>query len=116
MFYSYARYYAGGRSLGTFRTTEGSPERLRELTQAGYLLAICHPTVTLNVEKTLRCGGYRFNLHVEDLDLWWRLALDSEIRLIPSATVAFRLNSGSLSSRNLESQAISALYIQYLLL
>ena len=116
MFYSYARYHSNGRSLATFRTTRASPEELRRLTQSGYLLAICHPTVTLNVNKTLAIGAYRFDLHVEDLDLWWRMALNYEIRLVPEMTVGFRLNERSVSTRNLESQAVNALYVQYLLL
>jgi glycosyltransferase involved in cell wall biosynthesis len=116
MFYSYARYYGAVSTRANFRTTEGSPECLRNITRAGYLLAICHPTVTLNVNKTLRCGAYRFDLNIEDLDLWWRMALQYDIRLIPYTTVSYRLSSGSVSSRNLKTQAINALYVQYLLL
>jgi len=116
MFYSYARYYQNGRFFGTFRTTSATPERLRDLTRAGYLLAICHPTVTLNVAKTIDLGGYRFNLHVEDIDLWWRMALEYDIQLIPAATVGFRHNSMSVSSSNFEKQCVNTLFIQYLLL
>lgn len=116
MFYSYASYYQSNRSFGTFRTTKASPDVLRNLTKAGYLLAICHPTVTLNVKKTVNIGGYRFNLNIEDIDLWWRMALAHEIRLISEETVGFRLNFKSVSSSNLESQAINTLYVQYLLL
>jgi glycosyltransferase involved in cell wall biosynthesis len=116
MFYSYARYYQDGRVHGNFRTTTGTPEGLREITRRGFLLAICHPTVTLNVEKTIRLGGYRFNLHVEDIDLWWRMALQYNIRLIPEATIAFRHNLTSISAKNLEQQSVNTLYIQYLLL
>jgi len=116
MFYSYAQYHSNGRSLGTFRTTKAPPEELRALTLSGYLLAICHPTVTLNVKKAIALGGYRFDLHVEDVDLWWRMALEHDIRLIPETTVGFRLNEGSVSTRNLETQSVSTLYIQYLLL
>jgi glycosyltransferase involved in cell wall biosynthesis len=116
MFYSYARYYHDGRVFGTFRTTSATPQGLRELTLSGHLLAICHPTVTLNVPKTINAGGYRFNLHVEDADLWWRMALNYDIRLIPTATVAFRLNSASVSTSNFELQCINTLFVQYLLL
>jgi len=116
MFYSYASYYQGGKSFGTFRSTKASPDVISNLTKAGYLLAICHPTVTLNVEKVLELGGYRFDLHIEDIDLWWRLALKHDIRLIPEETLGFRLNFKSVSSSNLEAQAINTLYVQYLLL
>jgi len=116
MFYSYAHYYQDGRAFGSFRTTSATPQGLRELTHSGYLLAICHPTVTLNVHKTINAGGYRFDLHVEDADLWWRMALNYDIRLIPEATVAFRLNSSSVSTSNFELQCINTLFVQYLLL
>jgi glycosyltransferase involved in cell wall biosynthesis len=116
MFYSYASYYQSHKSFGTFRTTKASPNVIRNITKAGYILAICHPTVTLNVKKTIEVGGYRFNLHIEDIDLWWRMALTHEIILIPEKTVGFRLNFKSVSSSNLEEQAINTLYVQYLLL
>jgi glycosyltransferase involved in cell wall biosynthesis len=116
MFYTYARYCQDGRIFGTFRTTSGTPEKLRDLTRSGYLLAMCHPAVTLNVPKTLNLGGYRFNLHVEDIDLWWRMALQYDIHLIPKATVAVRHNAKSVSARNFERQCINTLFVQYLLL
>ncbi len=116
MFYSYAKYYQNTESFGTFRTTKASPDILSSLTKAGYLLAICHPTVTLNVAKTRDLGGYRFNLHIEDIDLWWRMALLHEIRLISEETVGFRLNINSVSSSNLQGQSTNTLYVQYLLL
>jgi glycosyltransferase involved in cell wall biosynthesis len=115
MFYSDADYYPMKKGLGKFRTTQGSPEKLRKMTEEGYLLAICHPSVTLNVEKTLAVGGYRFNLYVEDVDLWWRMALVYDIRFIPEITVGVRQNRMSSSWQNLERQAVNTFYIQYLL-
>ena len=116
MFYSYARHYYQGRTFGNFRSTTAGPEQLRTLTQQGYLLAICHPTVTLNVAKAVALGGYRFDLHVEDIDLWWRMALAHEIHLVPAFTVAFRQNAGSVSTNNFERQCTNTIFIQYLLL
>lgn len=116
MFYSDARYYQKGRSAGTFRTTRATPDQLRQIAATGYLPAICHPTVTLNVEKTLTLGGYRFNLHIEDVDLWWRMALRFDIRYIPEVTAYVRHNAASVSAPNLEYQSINTLYVQYLLL
>ena len=116
MFYSHATYYNDKKHVAKFRTTTGSPDLLRDLTKAGYLLAICHPAVTLNVAKALDVGGYRFNLHVEDIDLWWRMALRYDIRLISAFTVGVRHNLSSVSNENLKAQSINTLYIQYLLL
>ena len=115
MFYSLAEYHPKG-SVGQFRSTKGTPHEIRDLVFSGYLPALCHPTVTLNVWHAVKAGGYRFNLHVEDIDLWWRLALESDIRLIPEVLVGFRQNVQSVSSANLANQAINTLFIQYLLL
>jgi len=115
MFYSLASYYPSP-SVGRYRTTQGSPNEIRNLVQSGYLLTICHPTVILNVERTRKLGGYRFNLHVEDADLWWRMALHYDIRLIPEVLTRYRQNVQSLSSVNLEEQTLNLLYVQYLLL
>ena len=80
------------------------------------LLSICHSSVALNVEKVKAVGGYRMDIHAEDADLWWRMALHHEIHCIPEALVGFRLNPVSVSSRNLENQQLAAIYVQYLLL
>ena len=116
MFYSLAEYYPRSRSLGLFRCTRGSPQQLRQIVQSGYLLSICHPSVALNVEKTLAIGGYRDLTHSEDADLWWRMALHYDIHLLPEVLIGFRQNASSVSSRNAYLQELHGLYIQYLLL
>jgi glycosyltransferase involved in cell wall biosynthesis len=115
MFYSLAEYYPAP-SVGRYRTTWGSPGEVRDVVRSGHLLTICHPSVTLNVERAKAVGGYRFNLHVEDIDLWWRIALRYDIHLIPEVLLGCRQNLQSLSSANLESQALNVLYVQYLLI
>ena len=115
MFYSLADYYPA-QAIGQFRSTQGSPKEIKHLVKSGCLPSICHSSVTLNVSKARSLGGYRFNLHVEDIDLWWRMALQYDICLIPEATVGFRQHPQSVSSANLQTQALNTLYIQYLLL
>jgi glycosyltransferase involved in cell wall biosynthesis len=116
MFYSRAVHLQNGRSFGALRTTEADPQTLREITKSGYLLSICHPSVTLNVKKTLAIGAYRFNLHVEEYDFYWRMALEHEIRFIPKVLLGYRMNVGSVSNRNVADQAANILFVQYLLL
>lgn len=115
MFYSLANYHPRGRAVGSFRCSRGTPRQLREIVRNGYLLSICHPTVALNVEKTLALGGYRIGLHNEDAHLWWRMALHHEIHCIPEELVGFRQNTESVSARNLAEQMLASLYVQYLL-
>lgn len=116
MFYSLANYHPRKRAVGQFRCSRGSPLELRRIVRSGYLLAICHSTVALNVHKTLALGGYRIGLHNEDADLWWRMALKHDIHCIPEVLVGFRQNAASVSARNLASQFTAGLYVQYLLL
>lgn len=116
MMYSLAEYYPRTRSVGRFRSTQGTAKERRRLVQAGYLLSICHPTVALNVNRTLALGGYHTGLHAEDADLWWRMALAHEIHFVPEVLVGFRQNAASVSSRHLHTQEIHGLYIQYRLL
>jgi len=116
MFYSLADYHPREKTVGNFRTTEASPDELREITRSGYLISLCHPTVTLNVAQAIAAGGYRFNTHVEDLDLWWRIALTSDIRFIPETLVGYRQHATSVSQRNFEVQHLGTMYVQYLLI
>jgi glycosyltransferase involved in cell wall biosynthesis len=116
MFYSFANYHPRGRTVGSFRCSRGTPGELRSLVRSGYLLSICHSTVTLNVRKTLGLGGYRIGLHNEDADLWWRMALHQDIHCIPEALVGFRQTAFSVSSKYLRDQIVAGLYVQYLLL
>ena len=116
MFYSLANYHPRERAMGRFRSSRGSPLELRRIVRSGYLLAICHPTVALHVHKTLALGGYRLGLHNEDADLWWRMALKHDIHCVPEELVGFRQNAFSVSARNLASQFMAGLYVQYLLL
>jgi glycosyltransferase involved in cell wall biosynthesis len=116
LIYSLADYHPRERCAGQFRCSRGTPEELRAMVKSGYLLSICHSTVAFNVEKVRAVGGYRMDIHAEDADLWWRMALRHEIHCIPEALVGFRLNSESVSSRNLENHQLAAIYVQYLLL
>ena len=116
IFYSNAENYRHSHAISKLRTTRGTPEELRAITMNGYLLSICHVTVALNIAKTQSLGGYRFNLYVEDLDLWWRMALRYEIVCVPNVTVSIRLHEKSTCACNLENLTLNTLYVQYLLL
>jgi len=116
MFYSRADHYGHASAIAPARSTEGTTAELREITRAGYLLSIVHSSVALNVAETRALGGYRFDLHVEDLDLWWRMALRHDIVFIPQVTVQYRLNQESVCIGALQELAANTLFAQYLLL
>lgn len=117
MFYSRAGQIPHAPGRHEFRTTVGDPSQLRAITRSGYILAICHPTVVLNVEKTLSVGGYRTNLLAsQDQDLWWRMALRHDIRFIDAATLDYRMTAAGLSNSSLLRQVTESLFVQYELL
>jgi glycosyltransferase involved in cell wall biosynthesis len=116
MFYTRSRHLNHSNAISIMRTTEGTPAALRAQTELGYLLSICHCSAALNVSKALAIGGYRFDLHVEDLDLWWRMALAHDIIFVPEVTVEVRLNNASVCINNLTELTYDTLYIQHLLL
>ena len=116
LIYSMADYYPREHCAGRFRSSRGSPSDLQAIVRSGYLLSVCHSTVALHVGKARAAGGYRTNVHAEDADLWWRMALRHDVRFIPEALAGFRQNEGSVSSVHFEAQQIGGLYVQYLLL
>jgi hypothetical protein len=114
--YSLADYHPRELCAGQFRCSRGTPDELRAIVERGYLLSICHSTVALNVNKVRAAGGYRMDIHAEDSDLWWRMALRYDVECISEVLVGFRLNPQSVSTKNLEKQQLGAIYVQYLLL
>ena len=115
--YSQAAYFPTDRCVGTFRDSRGTPEQLRAVVESGYLIAICHPTAVLNVERIRSIGGYAPVRHSsEDTDLWWRAALEFDLYQIPEVLVGYRLHFGSKMSQSLHRDALLGLYAQYRLL
>jgi len=116
MFYSRAEHYGNASAIAAASSTEGNPAELRALTRTGYLLSLVHSSVVLHVARTRALGGYRFDLHIEDLDLWWRMALRHNIVFLPQVTVQYRLNHNSVCINNLQKLSANTLFAQYLLL
>ena len=116
MIYSYAAHFQAGALKGQLLTTPTDSTGLRSFLEQGYLPSICHPAIALRVEAALALGGYRFDLHVEDYDLYWRMGLRFDARLIPETLLGYRMTSSSISDQNSQVQATNLLYVQYLLL
>lgn len=116
MICSRARYLPRRRAVGCFRSSFGSPEKLRRLVQQGRLLSFCHSAVALQIPLVQQVGGYREIPLAEDADLWWRIALQHEIRCLSDVLTGFRQSEGSVSSTQHDRQQVAGLYVQYLLL
>ncbi len=116
MIYSYAAHYQRGGLKGQLLTTPTNETGLRSFLNEGYLPSICHPSIALRVDAALALGGYRFDLHVEDYDLYWRVGLDLDVHMIPEVLLGYRMTGSSISDQNTLEQATNVLYVQYLLL
>lgn len=116
MIYSYAAHYQRGSLKGELLTTPSDQTGLRSFLKKGYLPSICHPSIALRVDAALAVGGYRFDLHVEDYDLYWRIGLHYDVHMIPEVLLGYRMTSSSVSDQNGQDQAMNVLYVQYLLL
>lgn len=116
MIYSYAAHYQRGAPKGQLLTTPSDQTGLRSFLRQGYLPSICHPSIALRVDAALELGGYRFDLHVEDYDLYWRVGLKYDVHLIPEVLLGYRMTSASVSDQNSQKQAMNVLFVQYLLL
>jgi glycosyltransferase involved in cell wall biosynthesis len=116
MIYSYAGHYQQGGLRGDLLTTATDQTGLRSFLKKGYLPSICHPSIALRVDAALAMGGYRFDLHVEDYDLYWRVGLRYDVHMIPEVLLGYRMTSSSVSDQNSRKQATNILYVQYLLL
>lgn len=59
---------------------------------------MCHPTVVFRRDAVLAAGNYRDRMPVEDLDLWIRVALRSELANIAEPLVRYRVHGQSVSA------------------
>jgi glycosyltransferase involved in cell wall biosynthesis len=116
MIYSQAAHYQQGALKGRLLTTPTDETGLRSFLATGYLPSICHPSIALRVEAARAIGGYRFDLHVEDYDLYWRIGLKYDVAMIPEVLLGYRMTGSSVSDQNNHKQATNILFIQYLLL
>ena len=116
MIYSDAAHYQRGAPKGKLLTTPSDQTGLRSFLKQGYLPSICHPSIALRVDAALELGGYRFDLHVEDYDLYWRIGLSYDVHRIPEVLLGYRMTSASISDQNSQRQAMNILFVQYLLL
>jgi glycosyltransferase involved in cell wall biosynthesis len=116
MIYSHAAHWQRGSTKGNLLTTPSDETGLRSFLEKGYLPSICHPSIALRVEAALEQGGYRFNLSVEDYDLYWRMGLHYDAYMVPEPLLGYRMVANSMSDKGSRKQAINVLYVQYLLL
>ena len=98
-------------TLGPVWPLPGSPASIRWFLMFGNCIA--HPSVMMRRELVERLGYYRPEaIHVEDYDLWMRVASVTGLANIPEVLLKYRVLSKSVSSRNLSTQHHQAVRLQ----
>ena len=74
------------------------------------MVGILHPTVVMRRAAVERVGGYRSDyLHVEDLDLFLRLAETGKLANLPDVLLEYRVHAASVSHSHTVDQHLSGL-------
>lgn len=60
--------------------------------------SLCHPTVLFRRSAVLEAGNYR-DFQIEDLDLWMRMSLSTEIHNLPEPLVKYRRFDSSMTGQ-----------------
>lgn len=74
-----------------------------------YLL---HPFLMVRSEAFATAKGYRYVLHSEDTDLYWRLRDIGRLRNFPDALGRMRIHAGSVSNASVQNGRIMAIHSQ----
>lgn len=100
---TYATYIGEtGRALGLYRLGPTSVAEFARMVETGELIHLIHPTILMDRAIVMRVGGYdaRFR-HVEDLELYNRLAEQGQVSLaIPEPKLLYRVHRGSVAFRS----------------
>ncbi|RYF01770.1 MAG: glycosyltransferase family 2 protein [Oxalobacteraceae bacterium] len=73
---------------------------------------IIHPLLTLRRVALERVGGYRFAVHSEDTDLYWRLREVGRLVNLPQVLADYRLHDASISGTSATNGRIMAVNAQ----
>ncbi len=71
-----------------------------------------HSCLFFRTAAVLRLGGYRFVLHAEDADLYWRLIEHGHIDNIPDVLGKYRQHGASVSGRDVGHGRVQAVFSQ----
>ena len=71
-----------------------------------------HPFLFFRTEAVLRRGGYRYVLHAEDADLYWRLMEHGPIGNMPSLLGNYRVHAASVSAASVGNARVQAMFSQ----
>ena len=70
---------------------------------------LSHPFLLARRQALLAAGGYRALPHAEDIDLYWRLAEQGRLAILPERLGGYREHGESISNRSLADGRLQAL-------
>lgn len=102
------RIGAGGEGLGE-GWSPPPPEQADPAALPSRPPNLSHPFLLARRAALLAAGGYRAIPHAEDIDLYWRLAEQGRLAILPERLGGYREHTGSLSNRSLANGRLQAL-------
>jgi glycosyltransferase involved in cell wall biosynthesis len=73
---------------------------------------LMHPFLMMRRDALVGAGGYRYALHSEDTDLYWRLLGRGRLYTLPDPMGEYRVHAGSVSSVSVHNGRVAALYAE----
>ena len=102
---------AQGNRTGTRSLNAGDVDfnATRTPSREPYLI---HPLLMIRREALIAAGGYRYILHSEDTDLYWRLLPFGRLHNLPDLLADYRIHPGSVSSASIANGRLAAVSSQ----
>ena len=102
---------ADGRETGT-RYAIPDPDAADDRAIPSIEPYLLHPFLMVRADAFAAVKGYRYVLHSEDTDLYWRLREHGRLRNLPESLGKMRLHAGSISNASLQNGRIMAIHSQ----
>lgn len=73
---------------------------------------LMHPFLMLRRDALVGAGGYRYVLHAEDSDLYWRLLGQGRLYTLPGELGEYRVHAGSVTSVSVHNGRVGSVYAE----
>jgi glycosyltransferase involved in cell wall biosynthesis len=73
---------------------------------------LMHPFLMLRRDALVAVGGYRYVLHAEDSDLYWRLLGQGRLYTLPGAMGEYRVHAASVTSASVHNGRVGSVYAE----
>lgn len=73
---------------------------------------LMHPFLMMRRDALVAAGGYRYVLHAEDSDLYWRLLGQGRLYTLPGPMGEYRVHAGSISGASIHNGRVGSVYAE----